>query len=89
MQSSSHEGLAPREAARRLREHGRNSVRADDTPGWPRLLLRQFASPMVLILLFGAAVSLALRDWTEAAIILAIVAGSALLGFAQEARASG
>ncbi|MGD9834021.1 MAG: magnesium-translocating P-type ATPase [Piscinibacter sp.] len=85
---SSHEGLSPREAARRLREHGRNTVRADDTPGWPRLLLRQFASPLVLILLFGAAVSLALRDWTEAAIILAIVVGSALLGFAQEARAS-
>jgi Mg2+-importing ATPase len=85
---SSREGLNPRAAARRLREHGRNTVRADDTPGWPRLLLRQFTSPLVLILLFGAAVSLALRDWTEAAIILAIVVGSALLGFAQEARAS-
>lgn len=85
---SSPDGLNPREASRRLRAHGRNAVRADDTPGWPRLLGRQFASPLVLILLFGAVVSLVLRDWTEAAIILAIVIGSALLGFAQEARAS-
>ena len=38
--------------------------------------------------LFGALISLVLRDWVEAAIILAIVAGSALLGFAQEFRAS-
>ncbi|WP_298834987.1 magnesium-translocating P-type ATPase [uncultured Piscinibacter sp.] len=85
---SSREGLSPREAARRLRFHGRNAVRDDDSPSWPRLLLRQFASPLVLILLFGAAVSMALRDWTEALVIIAIVAGSALLGFAQEARAS-
>jgi P-type Mg2+ transporter len=35
----------------------------------------------VLILIFGAAVSLALREWTDAGIILAIVLGSTLLGF--------
>ena len=51
-------------------------------------LLRQFASPLVLILLFGAAVSMALRDWVNATIILAIVLGSALLGFLQEHRAN-
>ncbi len=42
----------------------------------------------MLILLFGAAVSLWLHERAEAAIILVIVAGSALLGFAQEWRAS-
>ena len=51
-------------------------------------LLRQFESPLVLILVFAAAVSLVLRDWVEACIILAIVLGSTLLGFAQEHRAS-
>ncbi len=53
-----------------------------------RLLARQFASPLVLILVFGAAISMALRDWLNASIILAIVAGSAALGFVQEHRAS-
>lgn len=52
-----------------------------------RLLLRQLANPLVLILVFGAAVSMALRDWLNASIILAIVLGSALLGFVQEYRA--
>jgi Mg2+-importing ATPase len=42
----------------------------------------------VLILVFGACVSLLLREWTDAAIILLIVAGSSLLGFGQEYRAS-
>ena len=85
---SSDAGLAPREATRRQRAPGHQALAADALPAWPRLLLRQFASPLVLILLFAAAVSLLLRDWTEAAIIGAIVGGSALLGFVQEWRAS-
>ena len=52
------------------------------------LLLKQFASPLVLILLFGAFVSLALEDTADAVIIFVIVVGSALLSFWQEARAS-
>ena len=53
-----------------------------------RLLARQFSSPLVLILLAGAAFSAALREWLDASIILAIVLGSAALGFWQEHRAS-
>jgi Mg2+-importing ATPase len=52
-----------------------------------RLLMRQFQSPLVLILLVGSAISLALREWIDAAIILIIVLGSTLIGFAQEYRA--
>ena len=54
----------------------------------PRLLARQFSSPLVLILLAGAAFSLLLRQWLDASLILAIVLGSAALGFWQESRAS-
>jgi Mg2+-importing ATPase len=53
-----------------------------------RLLLRQFRSPLVLILVVAAGLSLFLREWLDAAIILTIVLGSAALGFAQEYRAS-
>jgi Mg2+-importing ATPase len=49
-----------------------------------RLLLRQFESPLVLILIFAAAISLVLQQWVDSAIILAIVLGSTLLGFFQE-----
>ncbi len=82
------EGLDGAEAARRLERHGPNRV--DDTPalGALRLLARQFDSPLVLILLIGAVVSAGLREWLDAAIIVAIVVGSALLGFVQERRAS-
>jgi len=47
-------------------------------------LLSQFRSPIILILLFAAIVSLFLADRTDALIILVIILISALLGFWQE-----
>jgi P-type Mg2+ transporter len=85
---SSARGLSAEQARRRLAEEGPN--RFDDAPRVAalRLLLHQFASPLVLILVLAAGVSLFLRDWSDAAIILAVVLGSTLLGFTQEYRAS-
>ncbi len=85
---SSTQGLSRTDADERLRRCGANSVEEHAEATALRLLLHQFESPLVLILLFGALVSLGLRDWLEASIILAIVVGSAVLGFSQEYRAS-
>ena len=53
------------------------------------LLLSQFKSPIILILIFAALLSVFLRDAADAAIILAIVLVSGLLGFWQERGAAG
>ncbi len=86
--ATSRRGLAATEAATRLERVGPNVVEEQREVAALRLLLHQFASPLVLILVFGAAISLFVRDWVDAAIILVIVLGSALLGFTQEYRAS-
>lgn len=52
------------------------------------LLLKQFTSPIILILLFAAILSYFLQDLTDAFIILAIVIISGLLGFWQEREAT-
>jgi len=85
---SSENGLGAAAAARRLKRYGPNSLRAGARFSVAQLLLRQFGSPLVLILVFAAIVSGVLRQWTDSLIILAIVFGSGLLGFAQEYRAS-
>ena len=82
------QGLPATTAAERLRPYGANSLEEQPRRTSARLLLRQFESPLVLILVFGGAVSMVAGDWVDAAIILAIVIGSALLGFVQEHRAS-
>jgi P-type Mg2+ transporter len=85
---SSAAGLTQDEAEARLERVGENRVTAKESAGALRLLLRQYESPLVLILIFGALISLMVRSWTDAIIILAIVLGSTLLGFAQEYRAT-
>ncbi|WP_102108037.1 magnesium-translocating P-type ATPase [Oceaniglobus roseus] len=82
------QGLPQALAAARLAEVGANRTAAREGHSALRLLARQYESPLVLILVFAAAVSVLVREWTEAGIILAIVAASTLLGFAQEYRAS-
>lgn len=82
------EGLTSRQAAARRQRWGSNAVETEEVAGmWP-LLRRQVSSPLVVILLLGAAISLGLQEWTEALIILSVVSGSVLLGTAQEYRAS-
>lgn len=85
---SSATGLTHAEAERRLSEFGANRLSPKEGQSALRLFLRQYQSPLVLILIFGALVSLGLGDWTDAAIIMAIVLGSTILGFGQEYRAT-
>jgi Mg2+-importing ATPase len=81
---ASEAGLSASEAAARLRRFGANTLAERRRSDVPALLLRQFTSPIVLILIAAAVLSLALHDPTDAAIILVIVFISGLLGFWQE-----
>jgi len=81
-------GLSDRAAAELIHSVGPNTVEDTRRVGALRLFLRQVANPLVLILIFGAALSLVLREWIDAGIIVAVVLGSTFLGFVQEYRAS-
>lgn len=81
------EGLSDQEAADRLVRHGANEIRAGEEEPWWRLLLRQLQDPLIYILLAAAAVSLVVRHPADAAVILAVVALNAAIGYVQEARA--
>jgi P-type Mg2+ transporter len=85
---SSIDGLSDREAKQRLIKYGANSLKQQRKSSAIGLLFNQFKSPIVLILMFAAGLSIFLRDRTDAMIILAIVLLSGLLGFWQERGAS-
>jgi P-type Mg2+ transporter len=85
---SSKNGLQPTEAEHRLSKYGLNTIRAKLQATAMSLLLSQFKSPLVLILIFAAIVSGVVQEWVDASIILAIVLGSTILGFVQEYTAS-
>jgi len=81
-------GLDQADADLRLARDGPNTLRSHRQATRLALLARQFTSPIVLILLAATALSAVLGDWIDAAIIAAIVLGSAVLSFAQEYGAS-
>src|SRR5713226_9410525 len=83
------EGLSAAEAASRLERYAARRLAPKKRTDTLTLLLGQFSSPIVLLLLGATAISLFLHDTTDAAIILAIVLASGLLGFWQERGAAG
>jgi P-type Mg2+ transporter len=85
---SSANGLSDRAAKQRLVQYGANSLKQQRKSSTIGLLVNQFKSPIVLILIFAAGLSIFLRDRTDAIIILTIVLASGLLGFWQERGAS-
>jgi P-type Mg2+ transporter len=85
---SSANGLSDRDAKQRLLKYGANSLKQQRKSSVIGLLLNQFKSPIVLILIFAAGLSIFLNDRTDAIIILTIVLASGLLGFWQERGAS-
>jgi P-type Mg2+ transporter len=81
---ASPQGLTSAEARQRLARYGLNRLKAKSRTDSLTLFLAQFKSPIILILLFAAGLSLFLREPADAFIILAIVFVSGLLGFWQE-----
>ncbi|MGA7952163.1 MAG: magnesium-translocating P-type ATPase [Gloeobacterales cyanobacterium] len=81
-------GLSRQDAKQRLSEYGVNSLKQKHKSSAWMLLLNQFKSPIILILIFAAVLSIFLQDALDAIIILAIVLISGLLGFWQEQGAS-
>ncbi|WP_264484357.1 HAD-IC family P-type ATPase [Mesorhizobium sp. PAMC28654] len=81
-------GLPPPEAASRLAKGGPNAVGDASKSTAIGTFIRQFRSPLVLILVFAAGVSAVLGDASDAAIIGLIVLVSCFLSFTQEYGAS-
>ena len=77
-------GLSEAEARKRLQFYGYNTLKPKKRNDSLTLLMAQFKSPIIIILLFATGLSFALRDVTDALIILAIILVSGLLGFWQE-----
>jgi len=81
-------GLTSTEARRRLRTYGPNRLQTARKTANLVLFLRQFKSPLILILLVAVGLSFFLNESVDAVIIVAIILLSSILGFWQEKRAS-
>ncbi|HDR73261.1 MAG TPA: HAD family hydrolase [Methanoculleus sp.] len=80
-------GLASEEAALRQKQYGKNVLPAKKPPGLPEIVLHQFKSPLIYILLIAGVISVLIGDFKDAAFILLVVVINAVIGTAQEWKA--
>jgi len=78
------QGLSPDEAQARLTAHGPNRLAATHTTPIYMLFLREFANPLLIVLLIGAGVSLLTGHTVDAIAIATIVVLNAIISFYQE-----
>jgi P-type Mg2+ transporter len=86
--STNLDGLTTAESKRRVRVYGPNRLRTSKRTDALTLLIAQFKSPLILILLVAVGLSFFFNESIDALIIIAIVLLSSFLGFWQEKRAA-
>src|SRR5580704_6860459 len=84
MLSCSTSGLSAATAEDRLKTYGPNTLKGAAHSSGILLFLSQFKSPITLLLIAAALLSIGLGDLTDAVIILIIILISSFLGFWQE-----
>ena len=82
------EGLSSKEAEKLLEAHGPNTLPEVPPPSKFEVLIAQFKSPLVYILLFAFLVTLLLRDYADSFVIFFAVFLNTVLGYFQENRAN-
>jgi magnesium-transporting ATPase (P-type) len=80
-------GLSSAQAAARLERHGPNAFGGEEPRGRLEIVLAQFRSPLIYILVVAAGVTTAIGEYTDAVVIAAVLVINAVIGFVQEHKA--
>lgn len=84
---TSEEGLTDNEVTARLKQCGPNKLVEEEKIGRLKILLHQFTSPLIYILLVAAVVTALLKEYIDTGVIMAVVTLNAIIGYIQEYKA--
>ena len=87
LESDPHRGLSSQEAGDRLARFGPNILPAPKGAGLLMRILRQFHHPLIYVLLAAGAITAALGEYVDSAVIFGVVVINAIVGFIQESKA--
>jgi len=82
--NTSRDGLTPDEAQARLAQVGPNALPQPEGDSLAGIFLRQFASPLIYVLMAAAILSLTIGEWSDAGFITAVLLINAVIGTFQE-----
>jgi len=84
---ASEQGLANGEIQERLRRFGPNKLPEDEGTGRLKILLHQFTSPLIYMLIVAGVVTALLQEYKDTIVIFAVIALNAVIGYLQEFKA--
>ena len=84
LQSVTDTGLTESQVIDRLQSHGRNQLHTQTQRKWPKILVSQFKSLLVLLLVIAAALGFAFQNWSEGIAICLVILINAAIGFFTE-----
>jgi magnesium-transporting ATPase (P-type) len=81
------DGLSGQEAVERLEKYGPNKLAEEERISRLKILLHQFTSPLIYILLIASVVTLLLGEYIDTGVIIFVVLLNAVVGYFQEFKA--
>ncbi|UCE78959.1 MAG: HAD-IC family P-type ATPase [Nitrospiraceae bacterium] len=84
---TSDKGLTVDEAKERLARHGPNRLAEEEQISKIKILIHQFTSPLIYILVVAGLVTILLQEYVDSGVIFAVVILNAVIGFIQEFKA--
>lgn len=84
---ASEDGLTETDIKNRLSQYGPNRLAEEERISKLKILLDQFKSPLIYILIFAAAVTTILKEYIDTGVILIVVILNTIIGFIQEYKA--
>jgi Ca2+-transporting ATPase len=84
---TSEKGLTEAEAKQRISQYGQNKLAEEEKISKLKILLHQFTSPLIYILLIAGIVTFLLEEYIDSGVIFAVVILNAVIGFIQEYKA--
>lgn len=85
--NTSEHGLTEVEVQERLKQYGPNKLAEEERISKLKILLHQFTSPLIYILIIAAVVTAFLREYKDTGVIVAVLLINALIGYIQEYKA--
>jgi len=84
---TSENGLSDSEAKQRIVQYGPNKLAEEEKISKLKILMHQFTSPLIYILLIAGAVTILLKEYIDSGVIFAVVILNAIIGYIQEFKA--
>lgn len=87
LKANAEDGISSSDAKSRLDDYGKNELGETGGVNPGKILVRQVANAMTLVLIIAMAVSFAIRSWIEGGVVAAVIGINIVVGFTQEFQA--